>query len=170
VHYARTAADWLYKPQVEAIAARHPNVKPVFIATREGGDRFGPGTLEPTAHVLVCGPPELIESVKTHHGDATAETFTPPSLDVSGAAAQGTVRYLDSELSAPIAEGTLLEQAEANGLSPEYGCRMGICHGCTCRKAAGSVKNILTGEVSDEEDVDIQICISVPITDVALQL
>ncbi len=170
VHYARTAADWLYKPQVEAIAAQHPNVRPMFIATREGGERFGADTLAAGAHVLVCGPPELIESVRAHHPEATAETFTPPTLDVSGAAAEGTVRYLGSDLSAPIAEGTLLEQAEASGLSPEYGCRMGICHGCTCRKSAGTVKNILTGEINDEEDVDIQICISVPVTDVSLDL
>jgi ferredoxin-NADP reductase len=170
VHYARTAADWLYKPQVEAIAAEHPNVHPVFVATREGGQHFGADTLDSGAHVLVCGPPELIESVQTHHPSAVAETFSPPTLNLTGEAAEGTVRYLNSDLSAPITEGTLLEQAEASGLTPEYGCRMGICHGCTCTKTAGTVKNILTGEVSDEEGVEIQICISVPVTDVALNL
>ena len=46
---------------------------------------------------------------------------------------------------------------------------MGICHTCTCRKAAGAVRNILTGEVSDEEDEDIQLCVSVPAGDVALE-
>jgi ferredoxin-NADP reductase len=170
IHYGRTAEDWLYKPQVEAIAAAHPNVRPVFVATREGGERFNAATVDPAAHVLVCGPPELIDAVRAHHPAATAETFTPPTLNLSGEAAEGTLRFLDSGISAPIAEGTLLEQAEASGLTPEYGCRMGICHGCTCTKTAGTVKNILTGEVSDEEDVEIQICISVPVTDVALQL
>jgi ferredoxin-NADP reductase len=170
VHYARTAADWLYRPQVEAIAAEHPNVNPVFVATREGGKRFGAETLPTSAHVLVCGPPELIESVRTHHPGATAETFTPPTLNLTGEAAEGTLRFLRSDLSAPIVEGTLLEQAEASGLRPAHGCRMGICHGCTCTKAAGTVKNILTGKVSDEEDEEIQICISVPVTDVALNL
>ena len=172
IHYARTTRDWLYKSQVEALAAEHPNLHPIFIATREGGERFDQNTLKPGAHVLVCGPPELIESVRTHHPEATAETFTPPtlSLSLSGEAAEGTIRYLDSDISASIAAGTLLEQAEASGLFPDYGCRMGICHGCTCRKSAGTVKNILTGAVSDEEDVDIQICISVPVSDVALEL
>ena len=47
---------------------------------------------------------------------------------------------------------------------------MGICHTCTCRKAAGAVRNILTGELSDEEDEDIQLCVSVPAGDVALEL
>ena len=170
VHYGRTAADWLYRPQVEAIAAAHPNVRPRFVATREGGERFGAGTLADSAHVLVCGPPELIDAVRAHHPEAGAESFTPPSREFIGATAEGTVSFLTSGISAPIVEGTLLEQAEASGLTPESGCRMGICHSCTCTKAAGTVKNILTGEISDEEDVDIRICISVPVTDVALRI
>jgi stearoyl-CoA 9-desaturase NADPH oxidoreductase len=99
-----------------------------------------------------------------------AETFTPPTLTVSGDAAEGSLRFLRSEHSAQIAAGTLLEQAEAAGLEPEFGCRMGICHTCTCRKAAGAVRNVRTGHVSDEEDEDIQLCISVPVGDVALEL
>ena len=98
------------------------------------------------------------------------ETFTPPRLLVSGEAATGTLRFLRSDREAPVADGTLLEQAEAAGLSPEFGCRMGICHTCTCRKAAGAVRNLRTGEVSNEENEDIQLCISAPAGDVALEL
>ena len=47
---------------------------------------------------------------------------------------------------------------------------MGICHTCTCRKTAGSVRNVLTGEISSGEDEDIRICVSVPVGDVALEL
>jgi stearoyl-CoA 9-desaturase NADPH oxidoreductase len=99
-----------------------------------------------------------------------AETFTPPTLAVSGAAAEGTLRFLRSERTAPIGEGTLLEQAEAAGIAPAFGCRMGICHTCTCRKSAGAVRNILTGDVSGEEDEDIQLCVSVPAGDVAIHI
>ena len=65
---------------------------------------------------------------------------------------------------------SLLEQAEHAGLSPEFGCRMGICHTCTCRKTAGSVRNLVTGEVSSAEEEDIQICVSAPVGDVELDL
>ena len=65
---------------------------------------------------------------------------------------------------------SLLEQAEQAGLSPQFGCRMGICHTCTCRKTAGSVRNLVTGEVSSADDEDIQICVSVPVGDVELDL
>ena len=47
---------------------------------------------------------------------------------------------------------------------------MGICKTCTCRKSAGAVRNLRTGVVSAEEDEDIQLCVSVPAGDVALQL
>jgi ferredoxin-NADP reductase len=183
IHYARTSQDWLYQPQVEALAATHPNVRATYLATREGGARLGQGgrpeVLTDAAAsdgtlVAVCGPPQLIESTRAIFAHVPerviAETFTPPTLAVTGAAAEGTIRFLNSQTAAPIHAGTLLEQAEAAGLTPEYGCRMGICHTCTCRKAAGAVRNILTGEVSDEEDEDIQLCISVPAGDVALAL
>ena len=78
------------------------------------------------------------------------------------AAAEGTIRFIKSGQSAPIVEGTLLELAEAAGLSPDYGCRLGICKTCTCRKSAGTVRNLITGEVSAEEDEEIQLCVSVP--------
>jgi stearoyl-CoA 9-desaturase NADPH oxidoreductase len=99
-----------------------------------------------------------------------SETFTPPTLNLSGEVASGSVRFARSDVNVPITEGTLLEQAEAAGLSPEFGCRMGICHTCTCRKTAGAVRNVRTGEVSAEEDEDIQLCISVPAGDVALDI
>ena len=89
---------------------------------------------------------------------------------MTGAAADGTVRFLRSHRRTPIGTGTLLEQAEAAGLDPAFGCRMGICRTCTCRKAAGAVRNLVTGEISDEEDEDIQLCVSVPAGDVALEL
>ncbi len=182
IHYARTSDDWLYRHEVEALAAARPQVSVSYVATREGGRHFGEHAVRALVGdfdaagttAAVCGPPSLIEAVRAVWKAAPervlAETFTPPSLTVSGAAADGTLRFLRSGIAAPIAEGTLLEQAEAAGLTPDFGCRMGICHTCTCRKTAGAVRDIRTGEVSAEEDVDIQLCVSVPAGDVALKL
>ncbi|MHB8657588.1 MAG: ferredoxin reductase [Solirubrobacteraceae bacterium] len=182
LHYARTAADWLYRSEVQALAARHPNLRIAYLATREGGSHLSTSSLEGicpdlqpgVAHAAVCGPPSLIEATRKLWQGApervTSETFTPARLTVTGEAATGAVRFLDSRLEVAIGAGTLLEQAEAAGLSPDFGCRMGICHTCTCRKAAGTVRNVLTGELSAEEDEDIQLCISVPAGDVALEI
>jgi stearoyl-CoA 9-desaturase NADPH oxidoreductase len=182
VHYARTADDWLYQREIEALAARRPNVTVDYVATREGGRHIDErsvraliGGRDPASAVAaVCGPPALIEAVRAIWQHAPervlAESFTPPSLNVGDTAADGTLRFLRSEIAAPIAQGTLLEQAEAAGLTPDFGCRMGICHTCTCRKTAGAVRDVRTGQVSTEEDVDIQLCVSVPAGDVALEL
>jgi ferredoxin-NADP reductase len=180
LHYARTNKDWLYRDEVARLAERHPNLKVEYVATREGGEHLNRGQLANIAgtgfagaDAAVCGPPGLIDAVRTTWNDATrvlSETFTPPTITVTGPEATGTLRFLQSDRTAEIGAGTLLEQAEAAGLTPEFGCRMGICHTCTCRKAAGTVRNVLTGEISDEEDEDIQLCISAPAGDVALEI
>ena len=158
IHYARTRDDWLYRTEVQALAAQHPNVRHAYVATREGGAHVGSATIaqllpglhgQPLQRPRSAGPPELIGALRGIYVDAPgrllSETFTPPTLAVSGAAATGTVRFTRTGTAVPIATGTLLEQAESAGLRPEYGCRMGICHTCTCRKSAGAVRNVLTG-------------------------
>jgi ferredoxin-NADP reductase len=175
LHYARTASDWLYRSEVEQLLGSRAR----FIATRQGGPHLSAKALRELAlgeladaHAAVCGPPSLLRAAREIFPAERllTETFTPPSLTVSGEAAEGTLRFLRSGCESPVAAGTLLEQAEAAGLKPDFGCRMGICHTCTCRKAAGAVRDIRTGAVSTEEDEDIQLCVSVPAGDVALEI
>jgi len=168
IHFARTAGDWLYRAEVEAL----PGVQARFIATRESGGHLHDQILDSSAYAAACGPPALLDAARDLFPPERllTETFTPPSLTVSGAAAQGTLRFVRSGRETQIAGGTLLEQVEAAGLTPEFGCRMGICHTCTCRKTAGAVRDMRTGEVSAEEDEDIQLCVSVPAGDVALEI
>ncbi|HXD67155.1 MAG TPA: ferredoxin reductase [Solirubrobacteraceae bacterium] len=190
LHFARTEADWLYEPAVRALAARHPGLRVAYRTTRGADPRRldAPVLSELVGDVAgaiaaVCGPPGLVDATPAVWAELggdpdrlLAETFTPPRVLATGdeatatATATGTLRFLRSDRTAPIAEGTLLEQAEAAGLSPDFGCRMGICHTCTCRKAAGPVRNLRTGAISDEDDEDIQLCISAPAGDVALEL
>lgn len=185
LHYARTRGDWLYEPEVRELARRHPNLTVSYRATRghRGAEHLDAVTLAGLvgevdgAYAAVCGPPALLQATRTAWAGLggepdrlLAESFTAPRVTVTGAAATGTLRFLCSNRRAAIGAGTLLEQAESAGLSPDFGCRMGICHTCTCRKTAGAVRNILTGEISEEEDEDIQLCVSVPAGDVALEL
>ena len=65
---------------------------------------------------------------------------------------------------------SILEQAEALGLKPEFGCRMGICLSCVSKKESGTVRNVLTGEESSLPDEDIRICVSAPVGDCAVDL
>jgi ferredoxin len=85
-------------------------------------------------------------------------------------AATGTVSFERSGLRADNSGTTLLEQAEAAGLAPAYGCRMGICHSCTQIKTTGCTRDIRTGDTDTDPDTEIQLCVSVPVGDVALDL
>ena len=101
---------------------------------------------------------------------AHVESFLPPRSPSPATAPRARELRRAARREVPNSGRSLLEQAEDAGLSPEYGCRMGICHTCSCRKTAGTVRNVLTGEVSTAEDEQIQICVSVPVGDVALDL
>ena len=91
-------------------------------------------------------------------------------FEVPARTSGGLISFSGSHVEATDDGRPLLEQAEAAGLSPESGCRMGICHSCTRRKTRGAVKNLITGAVSTSAEEDVQICVSVPVGDVELAL
>jgi len=174
VHYARTAADACYAPEL----AEMTGVKVLHGYTRsDAGELTGYVDAEhldtampnPDA-VYVCGPAAVIDAVRARHPQAFAETFVPPApAEVSDDAA-GQVAFTDSGVTIDGDGRSLLEQAEDAGLSPENGCRMGICHTCTRKKTSGAVKNLVTGAISSTPDEDVQICVSAPVGDVEIAL
>jgi ferredoxin len=89
---------------------------------------------------------------------------------LTGGTAGGEVAFTRSGAVAENNGASLLEQAEALGLRPEFGCRMGICFSCTSRKTSGTVRNVLTGETSSLPDEDIRICVSAPEGDCSVEL
>jgi len=174
VHYARTAAEACYRDELAAM----PGVKVLCGYTRsDGGDlvgRFGAHHLaaalpSPDA-VFVCGPAPLVEAVRRHCDNVFTESFVPPVLDAPANPSGGRISFSDSDIDVTDDGRSLLEQAESAGLTPASGCRMGICHTCTRRKTAGTVRNLVTGAVSTVPDDDVQICVSVPVGDVELAL
>lgn len=183
LHYARTRADAIFADELAAIAQAHKNVSITTSLTRAPGQPGGHFTANHVARLCAgyaqwptyaCGPASLIESVQAHWREIGAadnlsiEYFQPPARTQK--ASGGEIRFARSGRLTTDNGASLLEQAEAAGLTPEYGCRMGICHGCTCKKTAGQVRNVLTGELSAEAEEDIQPCISVPVGDVCLSL
>lgn len=174
IHYARTPDEACYRDEL----AELPSVRVLHGYTRsDDGDltgRFGPAHLaaampSPDA-VFVCGPTALIEAVRSHCDNVYSESFVPPVFDTPTNPSGGRVTFSDSGIDTVDDGRSLLEQAESAGLSPENGCRMGICHTCTRRKTAGTVRNLVTGAVSTAPEEDVQICVSVPVGDVDLSL
>lgn len=184
IHYVPEAADACYRDELAAMAG----VRVLHGYTRTGtGDLTGHFAPEHLAAALpdpdlvyVCGPPALADAVGAHCADVAeviSESFVPPKFTVADQPSGGRVTFLGNTVGAVgssidvVDNGrNLLEQAEAAGLNPKHGCRMGICHSCTCRKTSGVVMNLTTGAVSSADAEDIQICVTVPVGDVEIAL
>ncbi|OSC42065.1 ferredoxin reductase [Mycobacterium decipiens] len=174
VHYSRTAAETCYRDELAAM----PRARVLHGYTRsDDGDlvgRFGADHLAqamPSPDVVfVCGPTALVDAVRKHCENVLTESFVPPVLEPPANPSGGRVTFADSGVDVVDDGRSLLEQAESVGLTPASGCRMGICHTCTRRKASGTVRNLVTGAVSRAPDEDVQICVSVPVGDVDLSL
>ena len=174
VHYARNAAEACYADELATITG----VRVLHGYTRAGegdltgyfdADHLAAAMPEPDA-VYVCGPPALVDAVRAHCPGARSESFVPPTFDVPADSAGGRISFTDSGIEATDDGRPLLQQAEDAGLTPESGCRMGICHSCTRRKTRGAVRNLITGTVSTAEEEDVQICVSAPVGDVEIAL
>ncbi|WP_441961207.1 ferredoxin reductase [Mycolicibacterium houstonense] len=177
LHYARGAEEACYRTELAAM--RGVRVLHGYTRGEAAGDLdgyFGPAHLDaafpgtaPDA-VFVCGPPALVDAVREHCPDARSESFVPPVFSVPAEATGGTIAFTASGIEATDDGQTLLAQAEAAGLNPESGCRMGICHSCTRFKSRGAVRNLITGAVSAADCEEIQICVTAPVGDVAIDL
>ncbi len=188
LNYARSPELALYGAELEQLAGRHGGLRVARGFTRgDAGPLSGRFSREHLRAVLaehadhgdaatfVCGPPALIDAVRSVWAqdglpEPAVETFTPTVLRFDTAEATGTVSFKASGREAANSGLALLEQAEDAGLTPDHGCRMGICNTCSCRKTAGTVRNVLTGALSSAGEEHIRICVSVPVGDVALDL
>ena len=145
VHYAQSPDHQIFAAELDEIRRSGHGVDVHLLHPELGDPNLSPAYLErlvpgyrdvPT---WACGPAPLIEAVRAAYDGAEAlrvEYFQPPRR-TSGTSAEGDVAFARSGQEAPNSGATLLEQAEALGLKPEFGCRMGICFSCTARKKDG---------------------------------
>ena len=62
---------------------------------------------------------------------------------------------------------SILDLAEAKGLSPDYSCRSGICHTCICELEEGEVEYVLE-PLEPPDQGSVLICCAKPKTDVVV--
>ncbi|MFL5908480.1 MAG: ferredoxin reductase [Solirubrobacterales bacterium] len=187
LHFAPDPERAIYRDELDRIALRHENVRLVRSYTRAAGAGEVDGHFTPElvrraesrfaeAETFACGPPALLDGVRELwsaeeiESRLHVESFVPPTLAPPSGVAEGQIHFSGSDMRVENSGSAVLDQAEGAGLTPQYGCRMGICHTCTCRKRAGVVKNLATGEVSSDDEEDIQICVSAPVGDVVVEL
>ncbi|HET9731750.1 MAG TPA: ferredoxin reductase [Acidimicrobiales bacterium] len=192
VHYCPGPGHLSYGPELAALARAHPHVRLVRVYT----DQPGTGDLDEevdgfvteaqldavdpawrSAETFVCGPAALMAAVEQLYDDAGvgahlhSEAFTLARLVVEAdGAITGRVTFAASAVSVVSDGRPVLEQAEAAGLRPASGCRMGICHTCVCPLVSGAVRDVLTGAVTSTPGEQIRICVSAPLGDVEVAL
>lgn len=187
VHHARTRADVIFGEELAELDARHAGLRLVLCLDDEpmaprGFEEARFAKLVPDfaeRSTFLCGPgplmdraEELWESVGAANSlarESFAPALMPAPLVSSARGVQVRLARSDRDVVAK-GKGTLLEQLERAGERPANACRIGICHTCKCRKQSGTVQNLVTGEVSSEPDQEIQLCISVPRSDLELDL
>src|SRR4051794_4562576 len=174
LHYARSPEDQIFAEELARIAAEDNHVE---VHLRHGDHRFSEFELRrlvpdfANTDTWACGPAGLIELVREAYDGSDrlrVEFFKPPA--VASGTADGDVTFAKAGRSSANTGASLLEQAEALGLKPEFGCRMGICFSCVTTKTEGSVRNVVTGEESSQPDEDVRICVSAPVGDCVVDL
>ena len=188
LHYARSRADEMFSDELDRLADDLPGARVVRIYTRDPepeaalGGRFHVDHLKhlgvdaSDTLTYVCGPAGLIASVRDTYSDLgaadqlRAEYFKVPKVDLDAADATGTLTFDASGRTADNSGATILEQAEAAGLEPAYGCRMGVCNTCAVKKLHGAARHVVSGEVQADTDQTLKICVHVPVGDVSVAL
>jgi ferredoxin-NADP reductase len=184
LHYARRRDDVIFGDTLERLARAHPGLR-LHLGLSEEGSRFDEAHLLATVPdfaaraAYVCGPPGLMERVERQWRAAGAgdqlrrERFVAGAPAVTTSASHERVQLTLAASARSVVADTaapLLEQLERAGVRPAFGCRIGICQTCRCVKRAGTVQNLVTGEISSEPDEPIQLCISSPRSDLELLL
>ena len=178
----------MFSDELDALADDLPSARVVRIYTREPepeaalGGRFHVDHLKhlgvdaSDTLTYVCGPAGLIASVRDTYDDLgaadqlRAEYFKVPTVDLDAADATGTLTFDASGRTADNSGATILEQAEAAGLEPAYGCRMGVCNTCAVKKLHGAARHVVSREVQADTDQTLKICVHVPVGDVSVAL
>ncbi|GAA4823021.1 ferredoxin reductase [Tomitella cavernea] len=183
LHYVRRPDELVHAQELRRLAAARGVTVIVGCTAADGaGDvdgHFSAAHLAQAApwargaQTYLCGSARMMAAVReVYDGMGLGDGLHTEAFDSAPAAVpsddevHGTVTFSASCVDAANTGDVLLEQAEAAGLSPEYGCRMGICFSCTAVRRSGSTRNALTGEADAEPDQPIQLCINRPVGDV----
>jgi ferredoxin-NADP reductase len=183
LHVCRNPAELIFAKALQAAADSFPELS-LLVHFDDSAGRFTPEALQLAVPDVgeratwMCGPSGFMDAVHRHwrtQGWATplhSERFVAiPMLPTTSPGTPVTVMLAHSGAHF-VTTGTapLLVQAEAAGLSPKHGCRIGICRSCQCTKKSGTVENLQTGELSNTPNEQIRLCISVARTDLSLDL
>lgn len=190
VHLGRRAEDWLFKPEIEAIAAALGSWKLDWLTSADGRPtaatfaRLAPDLA--VREVFCCGPQGFMAAVEEAHaraGGAAArfrkEAFTAipiPEFAQARAEEAGAAFRLRFEPSGREAEArpgeSVLTVSQRLGLAIPYACADGICGTCRIHCLEGEVEMNHQGGIEEDEIAagDILACCSYPRSSLVLKV
>jgi len=185
LHYAPAATEVIFADELRRLREREARYRLHLAYTRNAATasrHFSAAQLGGICpdwrarEVWACGPPALLAAIEAHWAAAGLgqrlhiERFVTPRAVATPPGVGGTVRFAASRRAAQgDAHTPLLHVAEGIGLSPPYGCRMGICHTCDTPLLAGCVRDLRNGAVLSAGQ-KVQLCVCAAAGDVDLAL
>ncbi|NAS04906.1 ferredoxin reductase [Acinetobacter haemolyticus] len=169
----------VFHQEIVDLAKQYPQLKYHFFNTSVAKQHLDTALLEQLVpnfkeiQAYACGHHSMMrqaQEIYMQHGAAEnfhQEFFQPVQLEQSNKAQQITFRRAQQNF---IATTNLLSSAEQAGLRPQHGCRMGVCNRCSCTKVSGVTQNVITGEIDDQPNRAIKLCVSQALSPVTIDL
>jgi ferredoxin-NADP reductase len=181
----KNAAQAAFLTELKLLAAKQPLFELQLIETATAGRlnlvrhlKAKDGFSLTKAHYYLCGPAAMSRQYKDDlmqqgvpstaiHAELFGLAVTAAEGPVKQALfmQQGQVTTVEAAAGVP-----LLQAAEHQGLTPRFGCRIGVCYQCVCQKKSGQVLNLRTGQISGDGPEQIQLCISAAHSDLQIEL
>lgn len=183
--YFERGEKHIFVKEFEQLAQNYPNFKLVKVNTAKQG-RLSVALLNKycddftNRNIHLCGSANMIiDNTQLLLNNSVARTqifseqFTSTQVADLNLKQDRIINYLKSNKTVSQVkeeQNNLLSVSQSNDIKANYGCGIGICHECKCKKHSGIVFNTKTQTYSDNGEEDIQLCISIPVTHVSLGL
>jgi len=128
------------------------------------------GAAEDRIYYEFFGPATVLKEDKAAAGNPAPPTAAAAPDSAAAVSAAVAVTFQRSGLTVPWdpKAGSILDLAEANGLTPAFSCRSGVCHTCMCGLIEGEVEYVDDGVFLPDDPDQVLICSSRPKTDVTV--
>jgi ferredoxin-NADP reductase len=177
MYWEKTATDFNFAQELQAIAEQHANFNVHLITTREHSalpllGRISNELLAQVTNiaavdqVFACGASGFVKAAASicelRKMPFVSESFTPlPPQPVTSDVNEYDVYLRRQGLNLRLSNQLpLLEQLEKAGVSVLSGCRQGICNTCTCVRNSGTTADTFSGSVDSEPSQTIKLCVS----------
>ena len=187
LYFSRTEKDILFKYELNLLSHVLNNFKVIHFLSEEQSLKYNFGIFDESIlnqHVpdfkeystFFCGPEPLkkivfnIYSKENLLDKIKSEDFMVFNQNKSDTTQLQKIKLLFRAREEEIGSHNILESLLEKGISLQHGCKAGICNTCACMKAKGRVRNIITGETSDDSREKIKLCVSVAVTEIHLEV